>query len=93
MEPRVAFRAIHGYKNIVDGGLNVEFLPAEGRQPLNLFGIYHSTKSFTGGAGVKITPNFGLNVMYTTSTSDLQGYSNGDFEIGIKVSPFAKRGQ
>lgn len=91
VEPRVVYRNVRNYGDIADFGVNVEFLPYAGKQPLNLFGVYRTTNSFTAGAGVKITPNFGVNVMYTTSTSDLQGYNNGDFEIGIRVSPFAGR--
>ncbi|RYF11271.1 MAG: type IX secretion system membrane protein PorP/SprF [Flavobacteriales bacterium] len=92
LEPRAVYRGVNNYKDIFDVGLNVEFLPYADKQPLSLFGMYHSTNSFTAGAGVKINPNFGVSVMYTTSTSDLQGYNNGDFEIGIRVSPFAKKG-
>lgn len=81
IEPKVAFRGVKGHTNIVDVGTNVAIV--EGA--LNFMGIWHSTKSVTFGIGMNYKKSFTFTGMYTTDTGALRGYSNGDFEIGVKL--------
>jgi type IX secretion system PorP/SprF family membrane protein len=89
LEPKIAYRGIKGYHNIFDGGANLE-LEAGTIHKLNLFGIYHSSRSATIGIGMNWNNSFSFNGMYTTSTSPLQGYTNGDFELSISLSLFKR---
>jgi len=49
-----------------------------------LSSIYHTTNSVTIGAGTTYQNQFSIQLFYTTNTSDLQNYTNGEFEIGLK---------
>lgn len=84
IEPKLAFRGVKGHTNIVDAGANVAII--EGA--LNFMGMWHSSKSVTFGIGMDYRNSLTITGMYTTDTGDLRGYSNGDFEIGIKLKVF-----
>jgi len=79
-EPKVCYRGVKGFDNILDAGVNLTY--ANNR--VNLFGMYHSSESATFGLGV-IYQSVGINGMYTTATSALGGYTNGNFEVNVKV--------
>lgn len=84
LEPKVAFRGIQGYKNIVDAGANI----AVANNTLNLMGMYHSSKSTTFGVGMNFKNSISVLGVYTTETSALSSYVNGNFEIAFKVNLF-----
>ena len=86
LEPKVAFRAVKGYKNIVDAGANVNFA----NNQLNLSAIYHSSRSSTFGCGFNYK-NMAIFGLYTTENTPMRGDSNGIFEIGLKVDVKKKR--
>ncbi|WP_256011397.1 PorP/SprF family type IX secretion system membrane protein [Desertivirga xinjiangensis] len=79
-EPKLAYRGIKGFDNILDAGVNVAYL-----NRFNVFAMYHTTKSATMGFGVKYNDVFTFTGAYTTNTSAMRSYSNGDFEVGINV--------
>ena len=79
LEPMVAFRGVKGMDNIIDAGANLTY-----DEKLNLFGMYHSSKSATIGIGMKYL-SFGINGMYTTATSALRNYANGNFEVSLSM--------
>jgi len=81
VEPKVAFRQVKGYTNIVDAGANLAF----SNSAFSIQGIYHSSKSATFGAGFNMAA-YSVLAFYTTNTSALNGYNNGDFEISLKVN-------
>jgi type IX secretion system PorP/SprF family membrane protein len=81
LEPKVAYRQVKGYNNIVDAGANLAFQ----NNAFCLQGIYHSSKSATFGAGFNMAA-YSVLAYYTTNTSALNGYNNGDFEIALKVN-------
>ena len=83
VEPKVTYRGLKGLHSIIDAGTAINFVD----QGLNLLAIYHSTKSTTFGLGMQYQA---VNIMgmYTTETSALKGYINGDFEIGLRVKIF-----
>lgn len=83
IEPKAVYRGINGLDNIFDIGANLSY----GLNKLNFFGMYHSTKSTTFGLGMNYQ-SFGFSGMYTTSTSALNNYTNGDFELTIKAILF-----
>ncbi|RZL50077.1 MAG: type IX secretion system membrane protein PorP/SprF [Pedobacter sp.] len=82
IEPKVAFRGIKGFKNIVDVGTNLQFKSTTKNQ-FNIMGLYHSSKNATIGFGINFNDRYAFNGSYTLGTTQLQGYSTGDFEIGL----------
>lgn len=79
-EPRVNYRGVQGLDNVVDAGLNL----ALADRRLNLFGMYHSTQSFTFGMGITYQ-SINISGMYATGTSMMRNYANGDFEVNLAV--------
>jgi type IX secretion system PorP/SprF family membrane protein len=84
IEPKVCFRGIKGYDNIVDIGANATFLHSQ----LNVFGMYHTSKSISMGAGVNYKSVAGLQLSYTSQTGGLSTYTNGTFELDLVVNLF-----
>ncbi len=82
IEPKIAFRGIKGNSSIFDAGANVTFL----EDKLNVFGLYHTNKSITAGAGIKIASFAQITALYSTQASELKTYSGGDFEIGLRFN-------
>lgn len=82
VEPKIVYRGIKGFKSILDIGTNVVFESATDIQ-FNLFGLYHTSNNATAGFGVNFNQNYSFKGSYTFGTSQLIGYSNGDFELGI----------
>jgi type IX secretion system PorP/SprF family membrane protein len=80
IEPKIAFRGVSGNDNILDAGANLVFL----KDVLNIFGLYHTTKNVTVGAGIKILNFAQVTVLYTTQSAAFKAYSNGDFELGLR---------
>lgn len=80
LEPKAMFRGVQNYKNIVDLGVNLNFFETK----LIMSGIYHSTNSVTVGAGTTYKNRLSILTQYTTNTSDLQSYSNGEAELSLK---------
>lgn len=80
IEPKIAYRGVQNYKDIFDAGANFKF--SDDRLLIN--GIYHSTGSTTFGIGTNFMNSLSITGLYTTNTSDLQNYSNGEFEIAIR---------
>ena len=82
IEPKVAYRTIENYKSILDVGANFQF----NGDKLLLSGVYHSSGSITFGAGTTYRNKLGILAQYTTNTTDLRGYANGEFEIALKYN-------
>lgn len=80
IEPKVAYRGIDNYRDIFDVGVNTQIW---GNKFL-LSGIYHTTNSMTVGVGTTYQNQFSIVAFYTSNTSDLQNYTNGEFEVGLK---------
>jgi type IX secretion system PorP/SprF family membrane protein len=86
IEPKVVFRSVEGYNNIVDAGLNFTLK----NDMLHFYSMYHSSQSESFGFGANINKNVQLMLFYTTETSPLANYSNGDFEVGLKLNFYNK---
>jgi len=81
LEPKVCYRGIKGFDNILDVGANLSY----DDNRINLFGMYHSLKNTTFGLGFSYQA-FQINGMYTTASAALGKYTNGSFEIGLKLN-------
>ncbi|WP_379089792.1 type IX secretion system membrane protein PorP/SprF [Pedobacter sp. UC225_65] len=81
LEPKVAYRGVKSFDNILDVGANLSFAD---RQVL-LMGMYHSSKSASFGVGLNYKRKYLLSGAYTTQTSALSSYTNGSFELGLKL--------
>ncbi len=86
IEPKVGFRGIKGYDHIFDIGSNFSLK----NNLFNAFAMYHSTKNITFGAGLGIKQQFRIFASYTSGTSALKGYSDGNFEIGLSTALLKK---
>jgi len=81
IEPKVAFRGIKGFQNILDAGANLVMAEYN----LNVSGIYHTNQSATVGVGLNLKP-VGILLSYTNNTGQLRSYANNTFEFGIKYA-------
>jgi len=81
LEPKVAYRGVKGFDNIWDAGGQVTFSDEQ----IMLTGLYHSTESATFGIGMDYKRKYLISGMYTTQTSPLTGYSNGMFELNVRL--------
>jgi type IX secretion system PorP/SprF family membrane protein len=84
IEPKVAYRGVRGYDNILDAGVNISFLD----DVANVMAMYHTSKSLTAGIGVNILKTVGIQAMYTTQTGGIKTYVDGTYEIGATVNLF-----
>lgn len=80
LEPLAAFRIVKGYNDIADAGFNFVM----NNYGLYLQGIYHSTKTFGAGFGLD-QQSYVLNFSYNMETGALSNFTNGAFEIGIRL--------
>ncbi len=81
IEPKVAFRGVKGLDDIVDAGANVDFL----ENTVNVFGLYHSSKSLTAGFGVKVLDAFQIAGSYNFGNENIGGINSGNtYEIGLR---------
>lgn len=80
IEPKLVYRGVQNYDGIFDAGVNLQFLANK----LMLNGVYHTSNSFTGGFGANYKDQFSILFQYTTNTSAMKNYSNGEFELGMK---------
>ena len=83
LEPKLAYRGVKGFDNIIDAGANLSYMDNK----ISLFGMYHSSKNSTFGIGLNYQ-SIGFSGMYSTATSALSNYANGNFEISVKANLF-----
>ncbi len=87
IEPKGVFRGIKNYDNLWDAGVNANFA----NDKLYLMAMYHSTKNATVGFGVNYKSTLYFMAYYNTATSAISGYTDGDFEINIRLNIGKKR--
>lgn len=78
LEPKVCFRGVKGYTNILDAGANLMLADNQ----LSLQAMYHTSKNTTLGFGLN-KPTYSILAFYTTETSAISNYTNGDFELSL----------
>lgn len=86
LEPLAAYRIVKGYNDIIDGGFNFVM----NNYGLYLQGIYHSSKTIGMGFGLD-QRDYALNFSYNMETGPLTNFTNGAFEIGIKLKLLRKK--
>ncbi|WP_083227836.1 type IX secretion system membrane protein PorP/SprF [Mucilaginibacter sp. PPCGB 2223] len=85
VEPKVMFRGVKGFDNILDAGVNFSMTSTG----LSLQGIYHSNQNV--GMGFAWEEHaFGLSFNYNLETGPVSTYSSGAFEFGLKIKLFNK---
>jgi type IX secretion system PorP/SprF family membrane protein len=82
LEPKAVFRGIKNYDNLWDAGLNANFA----NDKLYVMGMYHSTQNATFGVGMNYKSTLYFMAYYNTATSAISGYTDGDFEVNIRVN-------
>ncbi|MEX8546001.1 MAG: PorP/SprF family type IX secretion system membrane protein [Mucilaginibacter sp.] len=85
LEPKVCFRGVKGYTNILDAGANLMLLDNQ----LSLQAMYHTSKNSTFGFGLNKN-SYSILAFYTTETSALNNYTNGNFELTLRLKLFDK---
>ncbi|TCC96257.1 PorP/SprF family type IX secretion system membrane protein [Pedobacter hiemivivus] len=82
LEPKVAYRGVKGFDNIFDAGAQLSIA----NKQVMLLGMYHSTKNATFGLGMDYKKRYLVSGTYTTQTSALSSYTNGSFELNLRVN-------
>ncbi|RNL56682.1 PorP/SprF family type IX secretion system membrane protein [Pedobacter jejuensis] len=82
LEPKGVFRGIKNYKNLWDAGLNANFA----NDKLYVLAMYHNTQNATVGFGMNYKSTLYFMAYYNTATSAISGYTDGDFEINVRVN-------
>lgn len=78
-EPRVGYRNVKGYDDIIDAGAMISFMD----NLLNAFAMYHSTNDVTFGLGLNVEKKFNITAIYSTGASSFKKFTDGSFEIGV----------
>ncbi len=81
IEPKLCYRGVRGYDNILDAGVNLGFL----HDVLNVMGMYHTSKSYTAGMNVNIMQSVSIQALYTSQTGGIKTYVDGTFEMGVSI--------
>jgi type IX secretion system PorP/SprF family membrane protein len=81
-EPLVAYRGLRNMDDIIDAGINISAM----NERVNVYGLYHSSKSVSIGAGVKLGSFAHILLSYTTQPSALKAYTSGNMEAAVKFS-------
>jgi type IX secretion system PorP/SprF family membrane protein len=81
LEPKLAYRGVKGFDNMVDLGTNITLA----NDQIMLMAIYHSSKNASFGFGIDYKQKYFISGAYTTQTSALSSYANGSFEISLKL--------
>jgi len=87
LNPKLAFRGIQNYNNIIDIGAQLQF-----KEPFSVSALYHSNQSYSLGVSYAYDNQWQLVCMYNTPTKNLKGLANGIFEMGIRFR-FANLGK
>lgn len=82
LEPKIALRGVKGFSNILDVGGQLEFA----NRQVFVMGLYHSTESATFGLGINFQKKYLISGTYTTQTSGLSDYTNGSFELNLRLN-------
>lgn len=82
LEPKGVFRGIKNYKNLWDAGINANFA----NDKLYVMAMYHNTENATFGFGMNYKSTLYFMAYYNTATSAISGYTDGDFEVNVRVN-------
>lgn len=82
LEPKIAYRGVKGFDNIWDAGAQFGIA----NKQVFLLAMYHSTENATFGLGMDYKRKYLISGTYTTQTSALSGYTNGSFELNLRLN-------
>jgi type IX secretion system PorP/SprF family membrane protein len=82
VEPKVAYRGVKGFDNIWDAGGQFSIA----NKQVLLLAMYHSTENATFGLGMDYKKKYLISGTYTTQTSALSSYTNGSFELNLRLN-------
>ncbi|TDQ11545.1 PorP/SprF family type IX secretion system membrane protein [Pedobacter metabolipauper] len=82
LEPKMAYRGIQNFDNIWDAGAQLSMVDRQ----IMISTIYHSTHSTTFGLGMDFRRKYLFTAMYTSQTAALAGYTNGSFEVNLRIT-------
>lgn len=83
LTPKVLYRGLDGYDNIIDAGINAQF--AEDK--FNLVAFYHSNNSLSFGMGFNILKKYQMQASYALPiSSNLKKYTYGGVELGLRLN-------
>lgn len=82
VEPKVAYRGVKGFDNIWDAGAQMGIA----NKQVFLLAMYHSTENATFGLGMDYKKKYLISGTYTTQTSALSRYTNGSFELNLRLN-------
>lgn len=82
VEPKVAYRGVQGFDNIWDAGAQFGLA----NKQVFLLAMYHSTENSTFGLGMDFRKKYLISGTYTTQTAALSNYTNGSFELNLRLN-------
>ncbi|MBB2148915.1 PorP/SprF family type IX secretion system membrane protein [Pedobacter gandavensis] len=82
LEPKVVYRGVKGFDNIWDAGAQMSIA----NKQVFLLAMYHSTENATFGLGMDYKKKYLISGTYTTQTSALSSYTNGSFELNLRLN-------
>jgi len=83
LTPKLLYRGLDGYDNVVDAGVNVQFA----EDTFNLLAFYHSNNSVSFGIGFNILKKYQMQASYSLPVNNnLKRYTYGGVELGLKVN-------
>lgn len=84
IEPKISYRGVKGYDNILDAGVQISFL----NNVASVMGMYHTSESVTAGLGFNIMKTVQVQALYTAQTGGIRNHMDGAFEVGATVHLF-----
>ena len=87
IEPRVSYRGIRNFQNILDMGAEIRTASDQ----LGFMGMYHSNKSMSFGLSYHQKKDWQLFLLYNNPTQELKSYATGTFEIGLQLNLIKKK--
>lgn len=82
LEPKIVYRGVKGFDNICDAGVLFGIV----NKQVFLLTMYHSTRNATFGLGMDFRKKYLISGTYTTQTSALSSYTNGSFELNLRLN-------
>jgi type IX secretion system PorP/SprF family membrane protein len=82
LTPKVAYRGIKRNSNILDVGAELLALDKQ----IGLMALYRSNNSIGLGTSYEYKKQFRFMFLYTSSTSDVQNFTNNMFELGLQLN-------
>lgn len=79
VKPMIVYRGLKGFSNQLDLAAEWSF-----NSNLDLYTMYHSNNSFTGGLGFR-SHNFRISTLYNSEPAAIRGLSGGIFDVVLGV--------